>query len=233
MGILVKLFHRSTQGRKQTESEDLPWSMLHHDEQRKPQQSYLYEEEEQMLLRDFNLSLIITKMAFQLAVDREVAMSIMAKQLQSFVLLDLERPRKEYLYQLTKIAREESARFAACTGFMSFETLGRCWQRSGKDLYDTNLSMGPLGEQLEGKLQHVLRKYALLAKVPYLTKVTRFPEEPSRIEMPRFQAIRPFVGTGIPCACFEDACAMAQSLAPAIARDEQEDRSEHYMSCYY
>ncbi|KAB2954205.1 hypothetical protein F9B85_00440 [Heliorestis acidaminivorans] len=194
---------------------------------------YLYDEEERNLLRDINLSLIIIKMAFQLAEDRRLATGIMAKNLQPFVVLDLDKTRKFYLQQLAKVARAESAQFTAKNNFISFEELGKLWQRSGRDLYDHSTSLGPMGEQLENKLQHVLRKYARKENAPYLTLVTRLPAEPLRVEVPRFQVVRPFVIGGIPCASFEDARALAQVLAPAVARDEKDGLIEPYTSYYF
>lgn len=194
--------------------------------------AYLYDDEERRLLRDINLSLIIVKMTFQLAEDRHLATGMVARNLQPFVVLDLEKPRREYLRKLANVARTESTNFATRAGFESFEALGRRWQRSGKDLYDRTLHLGPMGEQIDNKLQHILRKYARAAKVPYLTIVTRLPAEPLRVESPRFQVERPFILGGIPCASFEDARVLAQALAPAIARDEKEGLIEHYTSHY-
>ncbi|MBC9783815.1 hypothetical protein H1S01_04745 [Heliobacterium chlorum] len=197
-----------------------------------PEEPFLYDEEERRILRDINLSLIIIKMTFQLADDRRLASGAVARNLQPFVVLDMARSRKEYLKLLANAARTESANFATKAGFESFEALGRRWQKSGKDLYDQTLLLGPMGDQFESKLQHILRKYAKLAKVPYLTVVTRLPAEPLRVEVPRFQVNRPFVLGGIPCASFEDARLLAQTLAPAVARDEKDGLIEHYTSHY-
>ncbi|MDD2421223.1 MAG: hypothetical protein PHC60_10015 [Heliobacteriaceae bacterium] len=192
----------------------------------------LYAKDERDLLRDINLSLIIIKMTFQLADDRPLAMEMVARNLQSFVVLDLTKPRQEYLRKLANVARNDSANFANRAGFESFEALGRRWQRSGKDLYDQTLHIGPMGEQIENKLQHILRKYALRANVAYLTVITRLPAEPLRIEMPRFQVERPFILGAIPCASFDEARVVAQALAPAVARDQKDGLIEHYTNYY-
>ncbi|QGG46829.1 hypothetical protein [Heliorestis convoluta] len=248
MGILFKLLQKGgvTQSNtNKTQEKDSPTSIVYKSQRTIVQgevprsrhhlgggQHYLYDEEERNLLRDINLSLIIIKMTFHLAEDRRLATGFMAKSLQPFVLLDMNKTRKEYLQQLAKAARAESAQFAAKNRFNSFEELGKLWQRSGKDLYDHSTSLGPMGEQFENKLQHILRKYARQEKVPYLTVVTRLPAEPLRVEIPRYQVVRPFVIGGIPCASFDDAKAVAQVLAPAVARDEKEGLIEPYTSYY-
>ncbi|MZP28578.1 hypothetical protein GTO91_02410 [Heliobacterium undosum] len=244
MGMLVKLFQRRGSGWNDPSPGELSlppglgisdqWNGAGYEGFRKPgkQEPQLYDEEERRMLRDINLSLIIIKMTFQLADDRRFASSMVARHLQPFVVLDMDKSRKSYLQLLAQVARDESANFATRAGFESFEALGRRWQKSGKDLYDQSLLMGPMGDQFESKLQHILRKFAKAAQAPYLTVVTRLPAEPLRIEIPRFQVIRPFVIGGIPCASFEDARLLAQTLAPAVARDEKDGLIEHFTSHY-